>query len=231
MRIKAPSYFPNWETHSVLHDSEPRRLQMIGAIALQWNFIEDVVDECLQVVLGLVELGTDVTSRINGMDGKTAILHKAIKANKFFNDGEKKLLKTAFDAISEYKKYRDGIIHARVPSPSANVALTAPNRGDAYYIIVATVALELVYQRLELMGDEIVGAYRLLESGSFEEYDLISEGGNVDPLKLRASESFQAALALIQEHQSRRLSLQPLPQFEVTDPSPPASATTQEPQG
>lgn len=212
MRRKAPTYFPNWTTHSVLDDSDPLRLQLIGAIALQWNFVEDILDECLKVVLGIdPSFGTDVTSRINGMDGKTSILLKIVAANKVLTEAEKKTIKIAIDGVSECKKYRDGIIHARIGSPTVDVAFTAPNRGDAYYIIVANQALSRVYDRLDALGTELVGCYRMLELCCFPEWEI--SDGDVDLEQLRASPGFLDGRALALEHQSRRLSLPPLPRF------------------
>lgn len=220
MRLKAPRYSPNWIDHVVLTDIEPRKLQVIGAISLQWNFVEDIIDDCLGRALQLdLGIAVDVTSRINGMDGKREILRKVVNSNPILNDEEKAILCDSIGAVAEYKKYRDGIVHARIEGPNKDVAFTAPNRGAAFYVIVATVALERLYLHLEVLGHEVIGMYRVVELCCVNEMELISEGGHIDPRKLRDSRSFLDAIFLARERQKQRRSLPPLPRFVDKPPT------------
>jgi len=47
MRRRLPTYDVNWTAYKLLRDFGKERLRLIGAIAMEWNYIEDMIDECL----------------------------------------------------------------------------------------------------------------------------------------------------------------------------------------
>jgi hypothetical protein len=70
----------NW-SYDVRKDLTQAQLAGIGAVALAWNDAEAMYDLLLCVTLGLHHsLWRDVATRINGIDGKHAIIRKAITA-------------------------------------------------------------------------------------------------------------------------------------------------------
>lgn len=227
MRRKAPEYYVKWVEHDVLKDFDHERLTHIGAISLQWNFIEGITDECVDQALGLeFGLGPHVYSRINGMDGKIAIIRKVLSVNVVLATDEKALCNLVLDAVADLKRYRDNIIHARIADPNDRTALSAPNKGTAYEIAITLDALVAIYSRLEYLGNEIVGLWRVLHLVGGHQWPFTE--GEADPERLRSGRDFLSAIALIREHQSLRLSLPPLPRFLDPPASPPESEATQE---
>src|SRR6476620_10619198 len=64
-----------FKQYNVRQDVDPKRLQAIGAMILQWNYIEGALNLILDVALKLpFQLWVPVHSRINGTDGKIALI-------------------------------------------------------------------------------------------------------------------------------------------------------------
>ena len=220
MRRKSADKFIPWVEYNVLEHVDPNKLELIGAICLEWNFIEDMVDEVLSETLRItVPLRADITSRIYGLEAKTELIKKAVRRYIIFSKAEAYLIAGTIGAINAHRKYRDGVIHARVFDPQSDIALTSPKKGHYDDVLVSEDALAALLERLMILSDEITLVYRLVEPYYFDEWDLKPEG-HIDPKKLRTSQGFRDAFAQLQEHQSRRLSLPPLPEFPDPHPTP-----------
>ena len=213
MRRRSTTTYINWTEYTVLEDIDPEKLKFIGAICLQWNFIEDMIDETLGRVLQLnFDTTFDVTSRINGLDGKFAIIKRSADISPFFTKREIERIKSTIGAIAEHKSYRDAVIHARVADPKSDIALYRKRRGVMEEILLSTDVLKAISHRLEVVEDEMVALYRLLEARTYNEWDLTPDG-QIDPKKVRASQSFRHEISQLRKHQKRRLDLPPLPKF------------------
>ena len=75
------------------------------------------------------ELSLDVTSRINGFDGKSAIIKAAARNNYRFAKDICRMIEDTCAACELHKRYRDGLIHAHIRDPNDPVAETAQRRG------------------------------------------------------------------------------------------------------
>src|SRR4249920_3359014 len=65
---------------SVRHDLDADQLKGVGAVAMAYNELEAFVDTIFVVITGLGEqLGLEVGTRINGVEGKVAIIKAAAK--------------------------------------------------------------------------------------------------------------------------------------------------------
>ena len=77
----------------------------------------------------------NITSRINGLDGKFEILKQATKSFPLLaGTQEAATVRATIDAISSLKTYRDDVVHARIGNPRSGTAVTRPKRGGAFEI-------------------------------------------------------------------------------------------------
>ena len=117
-QIGKPFGFADDAVREVLREE---RLQAIGAIMLAWNWIEGAIDTSLAVALELhPDMWTDITSRINGMDGKIAIL----KAS------ERLLSKQVFLFNRLQGKRED--LNPKVPTALSNLVRMLYSRAGSY---------------------------------------------------------------------------------------------------
>src|ERR1700721_819086 len=101
-------------TGNVKADLTEKQLVAFGAAALAYNVLEDQIDALLFVATGISDwLFAEVSSRIHGLDGKIAIIQKAIEHSDLMPSDKKKLTE-AVAAFGDFKKNRDTMIHARI---------------------------------------------------------------------------------------------------------------------
>src|SRR5688500_16059639 len=143
-------------------DISAERLKAIAGILLVWNYIESVLDVALPTSLQLQHaVWNDVTSRINGMDGKIAIFKASVAAQGPSND-VKLIISKTLNAVETYKRFRDGLIHVRIVHPRAIVADTIQRKGVADEVLISQEALDALYERLCYVGSEMMQLYRAL---------------------------------------------------------------------
>jgi hypothetical protein len=137
-----PSHF-DWSAYNVRTDVDKEKLQLIGAICLEWNFIEDIVDYALFHAWEMQwDASVEVASRINGMEGKFAIIKRCVRTVARHPEPIPSIIDTTIDAVAEYKRYRDGVVHARLLDPKSNVATLSVNRGRADEVLISNDALD-----------------------------------------------------------------------------------------
>jgi hypothetical protein len=222
-----PSYW-DWEGYTVLDAVDPEQLRLIGAICLEWNFIEDTLDFVFFNAIEVWwELSVEISSRINGLDGKVEIIKRAARIAKCLPDDVYNTVAQTLGAFTEYKRYRDGVVHVRLLNPKLEVAPTSIKRGAADEVIISKPALERLYTGLNILADEMstlhqVLAFHLTREGGPPDYRDVFDTTPREPL-----EQFRAYVALLREHQKRRLSLPPLPKFPESPQAPPSSEAEQ----
>lgn len=200
---------------SVEHDIKkaltPEQLAEIGAISLKFNQIESLLEFMLIVVLQPpAGLSWELVRRINGIDNKISILRAYYESNKILTDEAKHALKLTLDGVSDYKGYRDLIIHC-VPY-DAGIGQHITTKAKAMQILLTMDALVALYERMSVLHQEMAYADLLFRLGSEEGAKAIYRGSR-DPSRLRRERDVPAVLALVLHYQNRRLSLLPLPEF------------------
>jgi hypothetical protein len=66
-------------TGNVRRDLSEKQLAWIGSVALEYNETELFLDLILTSSLGQIDLGHELTSRINGTEGKIEIIKRAVE--------------------------------------------------------------------------------------------------------------------------------------------------------
>ena len=189
-------------------------LAAFGAVNIAWNDIEASVNAALGMALGLPQLmWIEVSSRINGLDGKLPIIKQAINIQHQLDPAACQAIADTFGQIERHKKFRDGIIHAKIFDPADPIAPTAQRKGIEDEVIVSESALYQLYDILIGIREEMDDIlFMLMAMNSMS--DPISDAKE----KLSAAQSIQACIPLLHHHQQITLAL-PLSQFPKEPPS------------
>lgn len=203
-----------FQPYETKRDIRPALLNNVGAITLTWNYIEHGINFILGMSLKLPPpIGEEVTSRINGLDGKIEILKRAAKLLWKMPDHYLKIIGDTLGAIEEHKRYRDGIIHAGVFHPESPVADTLQRRGVTDEVLVTDEALNALYERLTYLQAEIdVLTYVYFCCFLWGE----KEYGRKKRLIAKEMEACTVQLCILQK---RRKALPPLPKFPAELPA------------
>jgi hypothetical protein len=200
-------------THfDVRHDISARQLEALGAIAIMWTRIERRIDFAMCTALSVpYRLWVDVSSRINGFDGKVELIKRGAEHHIRVPPDARTIIADSLGAISEHKRYRDGVIHAWVTNPNAHTADTIQRKGEVDETFMSAEALDSLYERLSVLSDEAGDIISILNY-----YFAVAHG------REEIAQALQACTAQALEHQKRRRSLPPLPAFPEEPPIPQA---------
>jgi len=194
------------------------RLRLMGAITLAWNWIEWTIDVALAVSLEThPDMWLELTSRINGMEGKVELLKKTLALSGYppLPDGADPLVRKFLGAVGSYKKLRDGLIHARLTEPKAIIAETVQRRGVTDEMLVSREALKQLYDHLSLLGREAEYALQVyfFSVGA-------SQRNGTKRKRLQDAERLLQALVQLRLHLQTREALLPLPEFPDAPQAP-----------
>lgn len=192
----------------VRRELKPELLAGIGAVCITWNLIEDSIDMAVTTALDITFLlRVDITSRIHGLDGKLAIIRKALQTYPIFAALNKDVIRETLSAIETHKRYRDGVIHARIIDPDDPVAETPKGRGATDEVLVTQQSLDALYARLRLLKEETSAVAFLIHLSRLRQAAIDDRG-----IELAELQS-QDTTARLRNYQQSRLSLPPLPPF------------------
>lgn len=215
-------------TIDLLDDLSTDQLAMVGAIALKYNDVESTIDVLIAHGLNLTrDVVLEVTSRINGIDGKIEIVKAALAEAGASADAQRVIANSLGNSgFMDLKRYRDSIIHARVRDAAAAIGHTAPKRGKFNEVLLSIEFLRGVYDRLVVMHLETSCACHIASdlavlrkihdiSTTWETPSLqtIQEAMRdaCNPIKEEVETRIRDATAELQKAQRIRLSLPPLP--------------------
>jgi hypothetical protein len=103
--------------YDIKKDLSSPLLAALGAVALAWNDVEAMIDLLMCVITRLPHnLWREFTTRINGIDGKFAIIKHAI-ASTYGIPASSEMYSEFQDTLSaaaECRSYRDSVIHSRI---------------------------------------------------------------------------------------------------------------------
>ena len=212
-------------TGDIRKDLSDAQLAAIGAAAIAYNEAEVLIDILFNTALGLSPaMVPDLTSRINGVDGKIELAKIAMK-DLGASDEAMQLIAQSLgqDGFTLMKQYRDAVVHARVLDAPAGLAQSPGKRGKTNEVLLTVDALNGLYERLALIRRELIEAYQITLRLFVDRY--ISKmavhlrqpaphlAAIADLGQSHSESKIQAAIVRYREHQNRRLSLPPLPEF------------------
>jgi hypothetical protein len=204
--------------YDILDDIDHEKLTKFAAIILTWNYIETFLDAMLGVALRIhPDLFPHVSSRINGIDGKTAIIKECVVVLEVDEEIGLPIRKT-LNAVETYKRYRDGLVHMKIVDPKAEIADTIQRKGVSDEVLISQEALDALHERLAWLGSEMHQLFMLLHHAA------IGDFAKKTNARTRALERARHAHARHLEIQQTREALPPLPKFpdELQQSSSPA---------
>jgi hypothetical protein len=225
MRRKAKLTERTWRSYDIRKELKPEWLASLGAINVAWNDIEGAINVVVCIGLELPPpLWIEVTSRINGLEGKFALIKKSARVHFRLPSNICDLIDKTIGAIAEHKTYRDALIHAKIIDPDSEVAAANQSKGTEYEVLVSQTALNGLYDRLSLLQHEIDDVLQIMDNRARMALAL-HKGRKLSPRgpKLRPFvQSIRQYMSLLRVHQRTRLELPPLPQFPQESQAPSA---------
>lgn len=222
-------------TGNILRDVSKRQLANIGAVSIAYNEMEEALDLLLTFALGIWSVtGPQVTSRINGTDGKIAIIRAAVRDVSLIKGATDFAGKPSFpdlidrslehEGFALLKQYRDAVIHAHKFDVPTAIARTSVKRGKPYEVLMSVEVLKALYTRLVLVRNELWEACTIAARASdtwksaWLAHNIAAANSALGKQMMRATtkrseRDIRGAISRYRRHQSRRLSLPPLPSF------------------
>ena len=205
--------------YNVRIDLTPSQLREIGAVAIIWNDVEDIFDAIMCLGIGLPSsLWLEVSTRINGFDGKVAIIKAAAQKNLVIPDEVFELISATIEKAAGLKTYRDSVVHSRPFNTITGVGETIRRRGRVEHILLTTAALKTLYKWLDAVRLEFVAVCGIFDSAIVMKQ--LSDADAPDLEKRLPEQLFQEYVALLQERQTKRKALPPLPSLPPEHPFP-----------
>ena len=222
MKRPATARVTSKRTGDVRKDLTQDQLAWIGSVALAFNEAELLLDIIVGFGFGAVTNIHELTSRINGVEGKIALAKIGADELKASETFKQLLSHTLGEAgLSLLKKLRDRIIHARILDATSAIAESPAQRGKFDEILLTKESLEAVYKRLDIIRNELISALKIIASlfvleriqGAAEVAVAFGNAETVQRKKAEIESRIQEWIARLQQYQRDRLSLPPLPEF------------------
>jgi len=192
-----------------MHEEEyfMRQLCAVAGVVLQWNMVEEVVNYTLGSLLGLRDRSDHlaVTTRINGFDGKKAIIEKLIVSQGLGDEVVREEIRDTLSHAMAYKTARDNITHMRPGGFSMNESTSIRHRGKIVRVDIKLESLVTVENHLHALCDELIEVF-----GVCQEHALVA-AAKTDAVRSLHVQGFQSAIARYRPYRLHRLSLPPLP--------------------
>jgi hypothetical protein len=204
-----------FKEYNVRQHVDPKRLQAIGAMIIEWNFIEGTLNLTLDLALRLpFELWIPVHSRINGTDGKIALIKEIFNVPPIIPEQAQAPLRKALNAVEHYKKHRDGVAHALLIHPDEIVADSIQRKGMTDEVLLSQEALDRLNDHLDSLQLEIDSLARVFH------YRAVGFLCRDDNEREQCAEDVRQSMVRLRHHQGVRESLKPLPEFPAEPQAP-----------
>lgn len=208
-------------------------LNTFAAIAFAYNSAENAIDESIAISLRTVYPFAELTSRINGIDGRIEVLKAVLRMNGLSPEVQDSIAASLGDAgFGFVKKTRDEIIHSVALDDGD--ARTAAKRGRYKKLPLSKDFLEGVLSRALIINCEVTEIKRIcmLQADLIDDFSQATcngatsyrnmqiLGGDIPatlasaPLSGEIAKQVQVRLSLLKAHQERRLSLARLPEID-----------------
>jgi hypothetical protein len=194
-------------------DLTQAQLAKIGAISFAYNNAEHAITKLFGAAIGLnAQMLLEVCTRINGTEGRIAIILEGAKQRLFVSKELQRLLEDSLgeNGFAGLKKYREAVIHARLVSSPLAVGKTVERRAKTNEVLLSQKALDALYEHLKAITAELESASGVLIMVAASK-DLVPEPSARKKELAAAVESI--VLAQYRENHKKRLALQPIPEF------------------
>lgn len=220
----------SWKPMNFEEGMSKHHLALFGMVSLAWNDLEGALDTALGLSLELPgPMWVEVTSRINGIDGKCSLLKQCAKIVHQMPEKHLEAIADTLGSAMEHKKYRDAIIHAKILDPDSPTAPTNERKGNVGEVVVTEEALNSLFRRLGWIRAEMDVVVSL-----FDTLRICADRKNVEHSedeKQSALKELRACIPRLLDRQRQRKALPPLPRVPAEPPVPPNSEGPVSPPG
>jgi hypothetical protein len=202
-------------TGDIKLDLSAAQLEGIGLATIGYNYAEAQIDILLGAALGLdldSSVERHVTTRINGVDGKIAIITFVAERLGIDDAIRRDIEDSLGDGVfKRFKKYRDAIIHARVLDAEMELGHVVERQAKQSEVLLTTGALNLLYQHLNALRFEL---HELTMAFFHKRVAVVEFMAMKDAHKRPPYEAvFQEWIARFRDRRTKRQALPPLPEF------------------
>jgi hypothetical protein len=202
-----------WALGDIKKDFSPEQRLLIGNISLAFNVLEGDVETLFFLITDLhPSLAFEVSTRINGLEGKIEIIAAGLKLLDFEPHDLTQLRIALGDGtgFKGLKKHRDAVVHARILSPILGVGYKVDRRAQFTKVLITVEALQALYEHIEACHNELTDGCTLVSNLKAKENVATFAD---DPRKELYAEAMTRCLAQFRSHQDRKRSLPQLPQL------------------
>lgn len=136
------------------------QLAKIGAIAIIWNRIEHRVEFLMMVAFDRAfpsfGMWMELLKSIKSLDRRMELLLQFAKESKVLTEKARNCIKVAFNAIHEYRKYRNAIVHSFVFDHANGIATHVDHTDKQWQVLVKIDALQTLYDNLLALDSELM---------------------------------------------------------------------------
>lgn len=151
----------------------------------------------------------EITSRINGDDGRVEIIKAAARYLELGDDGQAAVRETLSErGFKLLRGYRNAVVHARLVDASSSVGRSYESNAKYSDVLLTVEALRWLYDQLNFMIYELYYLEDAIACAMTIRSSVESDGHRVELLR-----TMREGIAKCQEHQRARLSQPPPPEF------------------
>lgn len=213
------------------------QLAKIAAIALVWNQIEARIEFLMFVTFdhsfSSLSMWLEVLRSIKSLDRRMELLSKFAEENKILNDAAKKCIKTAFDGVKDYRKYRNGIVHSYIFDHEKGIATHIDHTDKPWQILLTIEALTVLYDNLVLLSNELMEIDLLYRMAGGEGRVIVNNPKTgkpeADQKKALRERAVPDQLKKVLVHQKKRKPLPTFPDAHLFLPKVPTIHVTPDP--
>jgi hypothetical protein len=198
---------------------QKKQLAELGAISIAWNQVEGQIDHIGSQILFRkspfyvwLELNDVV-----GLTGKLRLIRACVSHAEILDEPAKRCIETALQGVSDYRAYRNAVIHHHIYDHKKGIAGFIAENGKAYQVLVTFEALSGLYKRIELLKNEVSQLAPLLMMEATPDliriHDPKTGHPELDQRKALRERAVPQATKEVLRYQTERLSLPPLPLF------------------
>jgi hypothetical protein len=197
-------------TGDIKKDLSQEQLAAIGAVAMAYNKVEEEIEDLFGIATKLEgQMLLEVGTRINGIDGKIAIIKSAADTFGLEEDDKKQLAEALGNGVFVLLKgYRDSIIHSRLINAAIGVGIRYDKRAKINEVLLSKAALNALYDHLLALANEL----QMAASVFILSIDIYGHAAG-DQERASFEAGRQENSAQFRRCQNRRQSLPPIPGF------------------
>jgi len=215
----------------------PEQLAKVGAIALIWNRIEYRIEFLMMVTFEhsfpSLTMWLEFQKSIKRLDRRIELLRKFAEENEILTTEAKNCIKISFDAVLEYRKYRNAIVHSFVFDHENGIGTHVNDADKPLQVLLTVDALQVFYNNLVALDNELMETDILYRMAGGDGRVIVNDPKTGKPekdqLKALRERAVPQQIEKIIVHQSKRKVLPTFPDAHLIVPKDEVISVTPSP--